>query len=50
MGFDAITVDMLVERTGLTTEVVSSILLMLELQGDVSSTAGGLYIRLPERV
>jgi DNA processing protein len=50
MGFDAVTVDMLVERTGLTTEVVSSILLMLELQGDVSSTVGGLYIRLPKRV
>jgi DNA processing protein len=50
MGFEATPVDVLVERTGLTAEVVSSILLMLELQGDVSSTVGGLYIRLPKRV
>lgn len=38
-------VDTLVERSGLTVETVSSMLLLLELQGYVSSAAGGLYTR-----
>lgn len=38
-------VDILVQRSGLTAEIVSSILLVLELQGYVSSGAGGLYQR-----
>ena len=48
MGFEPVPVDELVERTGLTAETVSSMLLVLELQGHVSS-AGGLYIRLRKR-
>ncbi len=36
-------VDLLVQRSGLTAESVSSMLLVLELQGYVSSAAGGLY-------
>ncbi len=45
MGFDPISVDELITRTGLTAEAVSSMLLLLELQGDVSSAPGGLYSR-----
>ena len=46
LGHDPTSIDTLVERSELTPEVVSSILLVLELQGMVSSTPGGLYIRL----
>jgi len=44
MGFEPISIDLLVERCGLTPEKVSSMLLSLELQGRVTST-GGLYSR-----
>jgi len=43
--FDPVTVDGLVERTGLTASTVSSMLLTLELDGYVGSEAGGRYIR-----
>ncbi|MDD3517376.1 MAG: DNA-processing protein DprA [Chromatiales bacterium] len=49
MGYDPVTVDRLVERSGLTPEVVSSILLILELQGLVAAQGGGRYIRLEPR-
>lgn len=42
-------VDLLVERSGLTAEVVSSMLLVLELQGYVASAPGGHYIRTGKR-
>jgi len=45
MGFEPISVDALVERSGLTAEAVSSMLLTLEIQGVVAST-GGLYSRI----
>lgn len=45
MGFDPISVDSLIERTGLTPEAVSSMLLLLELDGHVSSAPGGFYCR-----
>lgn len=45
MGFDPVSVDVLVERTALTPQVVSSMLLRLELNGQVSSISGGLYTR-----
>jgi DNA processing protein len=45
MGYDPVTVDMLIERTGLTAEVVSSMLLLLELRGRVTAQPGGIYIR-----
>lgn len=45
MGFDAVSIDALVERSQLTSEEVSSILLSLELRGLVSSAAGGLYTK-----
>jgi DNA processing protein len=49
MGFDPVGVDDLVARTGLTPEAVSSILLVLELRGHISSIPGGLYVRLHAR-
>jgi len=45
MGFDPVSADMLVERTGLAPETVSSMLLLLELEGRVSPVPGGLYAR-----
>ncbi|MGH8377945.1 MAG: DNA-processing protein DprA [Gammaproteobacteria bacterium] len=42
-------VDALVERTGLTPDVVSSMLLMLELQGQVEAAPGGRYSRVNKR-
>jgi len=45
MGFEPISVDSLVERSGLTAEAVSSMLLTLEIQGIVASS-GGLYSRI----
>lgn len=50
MGFDPISVDMLVERSGLTAEVVSSMLLLLELRGHVAPFAGGFYTRVSRGV
>ena len=45
LGGDPASVDKLVERTGLTAEKVSSILLALEIDGCVASAPGGLYSR-----
>jgi len=46
MGFDPISVDKLVELSGLTAAEVSSMLLMLELDEYVSSSTGGFYCRI----
>ncbi len=48
IGHEATTVDRMVERSGLTAEAVSSMLLILELQGYVEATAGG-YARTTKR-
>lgn len=45
MGFDPISTDRLIERTGFSAEAVSSMLLLLELEGHVSSVPGGLFAR-----
>ncbi|MEN8175063.1 MAG: DNA-processing protein DprA [Pseudomonadota bacterium] len=45
MGFDPVAVDSLVARTRLTAEEVSSMLLILELQGHVETLPGGRYAR-----
>lgn len=45
MGFDPISVDHLVGRSGLTAEAISSMLLILELRGYVTSGPGGHYTR-----
>lgn len=46
MGEAPVGVDILVERCGLTAEVVSSMLLILELEGYAAAVPGGLYCRL----
>ena len=46
MGYCHASVDMLVETSGLTPAVVSSMLLQLELKGFIASCPGGLYNRL----
>ncbi len=46
MGYDQVSVDTLVERTGLTAEELSSMLLVLELKNIVSPVAGGFYARI----
>ena len=43
VGYEPTSVDMVVERSGLTVEAVCSMLLVLELQGYISLTAGGQY-------
>ncbi len=47
MGYEPGNLDQLVERTGLTIEVVSAMLLELELGGKVASLPGGLFQRVP---
>jgi DNA processing protein len=45
IGYEPISIDNLVERSGLTAEAVSSMLLTLELQGTVAAK-GGLFSRI----
>jgi DNA processing protein len=49
LGHDPCSVDTLVRRSGLTADVVSSMLLLLELRGDVQLVPGGLYARRAAR-
>ena len=49
LGHDPVPVDQIVMKTGLTTEEVSSMLLMLELQGYVAACGGGQYMQLTPR-
>jgi DNA processing protein len=44
-GYDPTPVDVIVERSGLTADTVSSMLLIVELKGLIAA-AGGLYVRL----
>ena len=46
MGFDAINFEQLRTSTGLTTESLSSMLMLLELENQIKSLAGGHYQRL----
>ncbi len=46
LGFDPIDMDQLSQRSGLTIEALSAILLQLELDGDVATMPGGLYQRV----
>lgn len=48
MGHDPVAVDDLIRRTGLPADSVASMLLLLELQGRVSSYSGGRYALGPE--
>lgn len=47
LGFDALGVDALVERSGLKADAVASMLLILELRGLVEARPGGRYCRSP---
>lgn len=49
MGWDPANVDTLVSRSGLTADEVSSMLLILELDGRVEPLTGGCYIQREER-
>ena len=46
MGFDAISLENLVHLSGLTVNEVSSMLMILELEGSVASLAGGKYQKI----
>ena len=46
LGFDHADVDLLVVRTGLKPEAVSSMMLILELEGHVQAAPGGRYSRV----
>lgn len=46
LSFDAIDLDTLVQRSGLTVAALSAILLQLEMQGQVATLPGGLYQRI----
>jgi DNA processing protein len=46
IGFEPTSVDTLVERSGLTADQVSSMLVVLELHGQIASAPGGLYTRI----
>ena len=46
LGYDPLHIDELVESSGLTPEAVSSMLLMLELDGQVESLPDGRYVRI----
>jgi DNA processing protein len=45
-GFETVSLDVLVERTGLPSQSVASMLLILELEGLVGRQADGRYVRL----
>ena len=46
MGFDPISMDVLIERSGLTSENLSAMLLVLELENKIASLPGGRYQRI----
>lgn len=48
LGYDPTPIDVIIERSGLTVEEVSSMLLILELKGFVACSPGGLYTRLSQ--
>ena len=45
IGYDPVDIDQLVERSGLTADVISSMLLKIELEGVVETGPGGRYQR-----
>ncbi len=47
LGYEEVDLDTLAERTGLNAGALSSMLLLLELEGEVSSARGGKYQRTP---
>jgi DNA processing protein len=49
LGFDPADLDMLIVRTGFKPEAVSSMMLILELEGHVQAAPGGRYSRVANR-
>jgi len=49
LGFDPVTAEQLAERSGLTIAQVSSMLLILELEGRIETQSGGRYSQLRTR-
>ena len=49
LGFDPADLDILIARTGLKAEAVSSMMLILELEGHVQAAPGGRYSRVSNR-
>jgi DNA processing protein len=49
LGFDPADLDMLIVRTGFKPEAVSSMMLILELEGHVQAAPGGRYSRVAYR-
>lgn len=45
VGYDPVDVNMLIERTGLTSDAISSMLLQMELSGLIEARPGGKYLR-----
>ena len=45
LDFDPISIDELEKRSGLTIDQLSSMLLILELHGEVESLSGGRYVK-----
>ena len=48
IDFEPTPVDVIISRCGLTPEAVSSMLLIMELDGQITAEPGGFYIRLAE--
>ena len=48
LGFEAAGIDQLVARSGLGADAVASMLLILELNGQVATSPGGRYVRLSQ--
>ena len=46
MGYEAVSIEALIERTGLTSDSLSAMLLMLELENKIASLPGGRYQRI----
>ena len=46
LGHDPVSIDVLADRSGLTIEQVSSMLLILELEGQIEVLTGGTYLKL----
>ena len=46
LAFEPASVDSLIERTGMNSESIASMLLILELEGHVAPHPGGRYIRM----
>lgn len=49
IGFDPVTTDTIVERSGLTVDKVSSMLVLLELDELIQPAPGGCYVRIQTR-